>query len=235
MDSESFVTSISPQVASLVRLTTTTLMALRVRSEPSSGARASADFPAACSVAEHFDCGWTSKANMLNVTIDVANVGSKTIRSRPSWPVVSYDAAFFALYSAQRFLVAAMMRFRPVALSLRFLGVVFAGGVSLTFFVEAYLLRWAADIRARVAALNRRRLRAGREAAADSVVTVPADFGGRPLRFCPSARIPSKARTCSMCCSIVCFALQSVQSSIQHVGTQTVSLCGHVIRLCLRS
>jgi hypothetical protein len=31
-----------------------------------------------------------------------------------------YDAAFFALYSAQRFFVASMMRFRPAARSLRF-------------------------------------------------------------------------------------------------------------------
>jgi hypothetical protein len=58
----------------------------------------------------------------------------------PSWPVVSYDAAFFALYAAQRFLVASMMRFLPAALSLRFLGAAF-GGASSAFFAAAYLVR----------------------------------------------------------------------------------------------
>jgi hypothetical protein len=85
---------------------------------------------------------------------------------------------------------------------LRFLGTAFAGGASLTFFVAAYLFFCASDIRARVAALNRRRLRA--VGAADSVGTVAADLGGRPLRFCPSART-SMERTASMWRSIVCF------------------------------
>ena len=73
-------------------------------------------------------------------------------------------------------------------------------------------------MRARVSALNRRRLRAD---GADSVDTVDvdatdivaADLGGRPLRFCPSARTPSMERTCSMWCSIVCFCASNPASA----------------------
>jgi hypothetical protein len=127
-----------------------------------------------------------------------------------------YEPAFLALYSAQRFLVASIMRFLPAALSLRFLVTAFAAGASFTFFVAAYLLRWASDIRALVAALNRRRLRAGAEGAADSVDSagiVAADLGGRPLRFDPSARIPSMERTCSMWLSIICFCASKPASA----------------------
>lgn len=71
-------------------------------------------------------------------------------------------------------------------------------------------------MRARVAAVNRRRLRAGcacAEASVPTVGTVTTDLGGRPLRFDPSARIPSMARTCSMCHSMVCFCASNPASA----------------------
>ena len=52
-----------------------------------------------------------------------------------------YEPALVALYFAQRLLVASIIRFRPVAISLCFLVGALTGGASLTVFVPAYLLR----------------------------------------------------------------------------------------------
>ena len=174
--------------------------------------------------------------------------------STPHCDRAPYVAAFFALYSAQRFFVASMMRFRPAALSFRFLVAGFADGASLTFFAAAYLLRCASAIRARVSALNRRRLRAGGASAADSVGTVSvdaadmvaADLGGRPLRFCPAAPMPSMERTCSIWCSIACLCASNparAALSISGLKLRCVLACNpimtqndsHGYELCLNT
>ncbi len=104
----------------------------------------------------------------------------------------AYLAAFFALNSAHRFLVASIMCLRPSALSLRFLG----ADSFLAFLRAAHRFRWAAAIRFLPAALMERLGLAPAEAA-------PA-FG---------SRAPSRARTVAMllsisirCCSNPCRA-----------------------------
>jgi hypothetical protein len=110
-----------------------------------------------------------------------------------------YAAPFLALYSAQRFLVASIMRFRPAALSLRFfLGAVFAGA-TFGCFIAAQRFCCAALIFARVAALNFRLFRAGGALPAGAP-SAAAALGGRPLRGTP---IPSMDRTCCICSSIL--------------------------------
>ena len=71
-------------------------------------------------------------------------------------------AAFFALNSAHRFLVASMMCLRPSALSLRFLG----ADSSLAFLSAAHRFRWAAAMRFLAAKLSLRRGLAGSRAVA---------------------------------------------------------------------
>src|SRR5450759_3435918 len=96
----------------------------------------------------------------------------------------SCGVAFFALYSAQRFLVASIMCFLPSALSLRFLGPAFAG-VSSGPFAAAQRFRCAPAIRARTSGLRLRFFRAGDVAGAISAGDA-ADLGGRPRRPVPS-------------------------------------------------
>ena len=112
-----------------------------------------------------------------------------------------YAPVFLALYSAQRFFVASIIRFLPAALSLRFLPAALAGaafaGACVVPLMEAHRLCCASLIRARVAALNLRFLPAGAADAGASPST-EADLGGRPLRLPP---IPSIAFTCCICSS----------------------------------
>jgi hypothetical protein len=107
--------------------------------------------------------------------------------------------SFFALYSAQRFLVASIMALRPAALSLRFFLAAGFAGPCLADFSAAHRFLCAAAMRARTSGL---RFPRPRPAGAEDSVAALADFGGRPRRPVPR---PSMDRTCWMCLSIVCF------------------------------
>jgi hypothetical protein len=131
-------------------------------------------------------------------------------------------AAFFALYSAQRFLVASIMRFRPAALSRRFLGAgtAFAGFACFPF-IAAQRFRCASAIRARTAGLRLRLFPAG---GADGAVAAAdaADLGGRPRRPVPS---PSIDRTCCMCCSKVFFCASNPSSAAFNTSELKLPVC----------
>src|SRR5258708_30106183 len=112
------------------------------------------------------------------------------------------------------------MRFRPAALSLRFLGAAF-GVFAGVPFIAAQRFRCASAIRARTSGL---RLRLFAPVAVDGGVALgdAADLGGRPRRPVPS---PSIDRTCCICCSKVFFCASNPSSAAFSTSELKTPVC----------
>ena len=151
-----------------------------------------------------------------------------------------YEVAFSALYSAQRFFVASIMRFRPAALSLPFLVAAFSrrrlmhflrGGIPFALS----LCHSRSCFGAKPSSLAGRRCRCGGSSRWGRL-----GFGGydcRGLRRAPSPFLSTGTDTeqgadlGDMTLYRLFLRLQSLERSIQYIWTQRSGVCCHVIRL----